>query len=77
MSNKTVPAAGCQLVLLLPAACWCGCCLLLVGAVAASWCCCLLVLIRQPTVSDRQMILLKLCMSVCARVCVFSYRSES
>jgi len=33
--------------------------------------------LKQLTVSDRLLILLKLCMSECARVCVFSYESES
>ena len=41
--------------------------LLLVGGVVA--CCCPLLLAdRQPKVSDRQMIILKVCMAVCARV---------
>jgi len=36
MSSKTVPAAGCLLVLLLPAAaCWCGCCQLVLLSVGA------------------------------------------
>ena len=40
---------------------------LFVGGVGA--CCCPLLLAdRQPKVSDRQMIILQLCMSVCARV---------
>jgi len=47
---------------------------LLVGGVVA--CCCpVLQADRQPKVSDRQMIILKVCMSVCARV--FGKGSES
>ena len=64
-----VDAACCRLLLLLVLV---ACCrpllLLLVGGVGA--CCCPLLLAdRQPKVSDRQMIILKLCTSVCARVC--------
>jgi len=61
-SRRAVPvdAACCRLL--------CGSLLLLllVGGVIA--CCLLLLDDREPKVSDRQMIILKVCMSVCARV---------
>jgi len=77
MSTRTVPVVAARLChsgsrrpVPVNAACHrplCGSLLpLLVGGVGA--CCSLLIADRQPKVSDRQIILLKLCMSVCARV---------
>jgi len=84
MSSRTVPAAAAlrrqsrccpgssllALLLLLPVggvgvAADCPLLLLLLPALPVAACC---PLITQPKVSDRQMILLKVCMSVCARV---------
>jgi hypothetical protein len=78
MSNRTVPVAAARLChsgRRCPVPVDAACCRplsgsllpLLVGGVVA--CCCPLLLAdRQPKVSDRQMIILKLYMSVCARV---------
>ena len=77
MSSRTVPVAaahfchsGSRRPVLVDAACCrplCGSLLpLLVGVVGA--CCPLLLADRQPKMSDRQMIILKVCMSVCAPV---------
>jgi len=76
-SRRPVPvdAACCRPLLLVLVGGVVACCLplwgsqlpLFVGGVGA--CCCPLLLAdRQPKVSDRQMIILKLYMSVCARV---------
>ena len=81
MSRRIVPAAAARFchrgeprpVPVDEAACcrpWCGSLLLLlVGGVVA---CCIPQLLadRQPKVSDRQMIILKVCITVCARVLV-------
>ena len=77
MSSRTMPVAAARLChsvsrrpVPVDAACrpLCGSLLpLLVGGVVA--CCCPLLLAdRQPKVSDRQMIILKVCKTVCARV---------
>jgi len=70
MSSKPVPAAA-ACCCPLPADIHCLCCRPPPVAVAVA----ARVLIEQLTVSDHQMILLKLCMSVCGRV--FGYGSES